>query len=239
MNKKAFIKNVRNWEADAVASALVKEPILAKHVDQIGKTPLHHCAGINPRKAKLSVRKSIETARALLAAGADVNAVRVIIDDGEEFQATPLWYALAWGQNPDLARTLLENGATPDHNSVRSAIWDQDLKMVELLQSFGANIDPVIHNETPLLQIVKSKRLQLLKWLIDHGANINFQDHEGYSPLHYAVAKDCNRAQIQELLRYGAKPALKAKNGDSPISLARKLRKARLVELLETARGES
>ncbi|MCM3872010.1 MAG: ankyrin repeat domain-containing protein [Pyrinomonadaceae bacterium] len=233
MNKKAFIKSVREWEADAVASALAKEPALANYVDQIGKTPLHHCAGINPREANLSVKKSIETARALIAAGSDINAVRIIIDDGEEFQATSLWYAIAWGKNLDLARFLLEKGASPDHNSVRSAIWDQDLRMAELLVSFGANIDPVIHNETPLLQLVKSKRLQHLKWLIDHGANINFQDQTGYSALHYAVTKNYNRAQIQELLRSGAKPTQKSKNGDSPISLARKLRKVRLVELLE------
>ena len=107
--------------------------------------------------------------------------------------------------------------------------------MAELLLSFGANIDQVIHNETPLLQIVRSKRLQILKWLVDHGANLNFQDHEGYSPLHYAVTKDYTRPQVQELLHFGAKPTLKAKNGDSPISLARKLRKARLAELLEMA----
>ncbi|MCM3900923.1 MAG: ankyrin repeat domain-containing protein [Pyrinomonadaceae bacterium] len=234
MNKKVFIRNVREWEAVAVARALTEEPALANYVDQIGKTPLHHCAGINAREAKLPVRKSIETARALIATGADVNAVRTIIDDGEEFQATPLWYAIAWGKNFDLSRFLLESGALPDSNSVRSAIWDQDQRMAELLFAFGANIDPVIHNETPLLQIVRSKRLQLLKWLIDHGADINFQDRDGYSPLHYAIKKDYNRAQIEELLRYGARPELKAKDGASPISLARKLGKARLVELLES-----
>jgi uncharacterized protein len=233
MNKKSFIKGVRDWDAKAVAGALAKDPALANYVDQIGKTPLHHCAGINPREVNLSVKKSIETARALVAAKADVNAVRIIIDDGEEFRATPLWYAIAWGKNFDLARFLLENGASPDHNAVRSAIWDQDLRMAELLISFGADIDPVIQNETPLLQIVKSKRLQLVKWLVDHGANINFQDHLGYSPLHYAVKKDYSRTQIEELLRYGARPQLKAKDGDSPVSLARKLGKVRLAELLE------
>jgi len=167
-----------------------------------------------------------------MGASADVNAIRTIIDDGEEFQATPLWYAVAWGKNYDLARLLLEGGARPDDNAVSSAIWDQDLRIAELLRTHGANIDHQSRGETPLLRTVKARRLKLLKWLIDNGADINFQDPHGFSALHYAAKGTHTLVQVEELLSYGAQPGLKANDGNTPIALAEAKGKSRLVKLL-------
>lgn len=233
MDKRLFIKHVRNWDFEPVSKALTEDAQLANYVDQIGKTPLHHCAGVNPLEAGLKVRNSIETAGALLSAGADVNAVRIIIDDGEEFHATPLWYAVAWGKNVDLACFLLEHDAQPDDNAVRSAIWDEDLAISKLLLSFGGNIDPVIHQETPLLQTTKAKRFKLLDWLVMNGADINFQDAPGYTALHYGVKRNHNLAQMEQLLRHGADPKLKARDGTTPLSIAKRLGKEKLAALLQ------
>jgi len=234
LDKRAFIQSVRNWQADAVTIALAIDPGLANHTDKIGKTPLHHCCEIYAKKFGLSVDDSLKTAQALLFAGADVNAVRIIIDDGEEFHATPLWYAVAWGRNYDLARLLLENGARPDDNAVGSAIWDQDLRTAELLRTHGASIDHVSRGETPLLRTVKARRLKLLKWLVDNGADINFQDTDGFSALHYTARGSHTLVQSEELLSYGAKPQLKAKDGSTAISLAEARGKSRLVRLLRS-----
>ncbi len=232
MNRRAFIKQVRTWQAVPVELALNENPVLARHVDESGKTPLHHCAGIDGAEASLPIANSLLTARALLRAGADVNAVRLIIDEGEEFLARPLWYAVAWGRNFELAKLLLENGAEPV-GCMWAACWAQDTRMAELLRSHGAAVDPVFHGETPLLQIVKAKRFRLLKWLIDSGADVNFQDEQGFAALHYAVKRNHNLTQIDELLRYGAKPTLEARDGVTPLSLARRLGKTKLVKLLE------
>jgi len=234
MDKRAFIKSVRTWQSEVVSNALAVDPDLAKCVDKIGKTPLHHCAEIDAKKFRLSVDDSLKTARALLGAGADVNAIRIIIDDGQEFYATPLWYAVAWGRNYDLARLLLECGARPDDNAVGSAIWDQDLRMAELLRTHGAKIDHMARGETPLLGNVKARRLKLLKWLIDNGANINFQDTSGYTALHYAAKGGHTLAQVEELLSYGAKPQIKAMDGSTPIALAEAKGKSKLVKLLKS-----
>ena len=91
MDNQAFIKAVRNWESQTVAAAIAKEHALARYVDKNGKAPLHHCAEIDPRKYGFKVSNSIATAKVLLDAGANV----IIIDDGEKFLATPLWYAIA------------------------------------------------------------------------------------------------------------------------------------------------
>jgi uncharacterized protein len=234
LDKKAFIKAVRNWESQAVSAAVKHDPALAAHVDKIGKTPLHHCAEIDPAKFGLKVTESLATAAALLEAGADVNAVRVIIDDGEKFLATPLWYAVAWGKNLALARLYLETGAHPDNNAVGSAIWDQDLVMAELLRSHGGDIDHNSRGETPLLRTVKARRLRLVSWLIENGANINFRDARGYTPLHHAVKGTHTLAQVEDLLRHGADPGVKAKDGNTPISLAQAAGKTKLANLLKS-----
>lgn len=232
MDKRSFIKSVRAWDAATVERALAKNPTLATFRDENGKEPLHHCAGINRIKPGLEVEDSIRTAKALVGAGADVNAVRIIIDEGEEFHATPLWYAVAWGRNMDLARYLLENGADPN-NCMWAAVWDQNLTMAQMLRDFGADIDPVFHDETPLLLCVKSKRLKPLSWLVQNGANINFQDSEGRSPLHFAVKRDYTLAQVRELLDLGADASSRANNGETPLSIAIERRKTKLTAMLE------
>jgi len=236
MDRRAFIKHVRCWDADAVSAALRDDDSLATFVDQSGKTPLHHCAGVNATDAKLSPKESVKTAKVLLDAGADVNAVRIIIDEGEEFHARPLWYAVAWGKNFELTRCFLERGAEPI-GCMWAACWAQDEKMARLLRSFDAEVDPTFQDETPLLQIVKSKRLKLLPWLVANGANINFQDQNGYSALHYAVKRNHNLQQIEQMLQLGANPELKARDGSSPASLAKRQGKTRVLALFHHSEG--
>jgi len=231
LDKRAFIKNVRNWEFAAVESALARDPVLAAYRDHIGKTPLHHCSETNPEKTALPVAASLKTARALVSAGADVNAVRVIMDEGQEFHARPLWYAVAWGKNIKLAQFLLDSGADPN-GCMWAAVWDQDLGMAKLLHSHGAQIDPVANDETPLLLAVKSRRFKLLDWLIDNGADINFQDSSGCSGLHHAIRRKFTAAQVKTLLDRGADPTLKAKDGSTPASLAGSQGRTKLVALL-------
>src|SRR5262249_35527049 len=151
----------------AVKAALAQDPGLALYKDQNGKTALHHCAEINAKKTGLKVADSLRTARALIAEGAAVDAVRIIKDEGEDFHARPLWYAVAWGKNLDLARLLLDKGADPN-GCMWAAVWDQDLRMAQLLASYGAAIDPVAQNETPLLLAIKSRRWKLMDWLISN-----------------------------------------------------------------------
>jgi ankyrin repeat protein len=230
MDKKRFIKHVRQWDAPAVKKALIEQPELANFTDQNGKTPLHHCAEINASKYGFSVGDSVKTAKALIAAGADVNALRIIMDEGEEFHARPLWYAIAWGKNFEMARLLLESGADTDR-WLGTAVWDQDLKMAELLLFHGAKIDQVFRGDTPLLQTVKSRRLKLLDWLVKNGANINYQDPKGYSALHYAVNGTHTIGEVEQLLKLGADPRLKGADGKTAFDLAE--RKPKLRALLE------
>lgn len=231
MDKQAFLKHVRNWDGDIVEKALAQDEQLANYIDQTGRSALHHCAATNHRKTRLPVAASIKTAATLLAHGADVNAIRIIIDEGEAFHASALWYAAAWGDNIELMKFLLENDSKP-HNCMWTVAWQQDQQMAELLLSHGAEIDPVAHNETPLLQIVKARRWKLLNWLVAQGANINFQDDKGFTALHYAVNRGYTLAQVTDLLKLGADASIKDNDGESAISLATSQKRTKLAELL-------
>jgi hypothetical protein len=66
---------------------------LARHIDRIGKTLLHHCSEIDP-KFGLKREDSLATGMALKKAGADVNSVRIILAMVMSFQ--PRHYGMRW-----------------------------------------------------------------------------------------------------------------------------------------------
>ena len=90
----------------------------------------------------------------------------------------------------------------------------------------------VAHNETPLLLAIKSRRLKLFEWLLQSGANINFQDENGYSGLSYAIKRKYTLDEVRMLSDHGADPLLKASDGSTSLSFARDQRQTRLVALL-------
>lgn len=232
MDKKTFTDLVQRWDAKAVRAALVEKPSFATLVADNGMTPLHRCCRTNLKKSGLKATDSIATARVLLDAGADVNKIRIIIDDGEEFRATPLWYAVAWGQNFPLAKFLLEQGSDPNH-CLFASTWAQDLKLTELVLSYGADVDPVAFGDTPLMGILKVHRGACAQLLIDHGADINYRDPNGFTILHHAVKKRFTQKQVRALLDRGADPSVKNADGETPAQLAERLKQPGLAKLLQ------
>lgn len=231
MDQKTFTDLVQRWEAKALREALVARPSFATMVAPNGMTPLHRCCRTNLKKSGLKAAASIATAKALLDAGAEINKVRIIMDDGEEFRATPLWYAVAWGQNFPLAKFLLEQGSDPNH-CLFASTWAKDVKLTELLLSYGAEVDPVAFGDTPLTGILKVRRPACAQLLIDHGADINHRDSSGSTVLHQAVKKKFTQKQVQAILELGADPKITNLKGETPAQLARRLTQPGLAKLL-------
>lgn len=231
MDKSSFIGLVRAWRVNEVREALAEKPSFATMVEASGMSPLHHCAKIDLKKSGSRAQDSIKIARALLDAGADLNLVRLIPDDGELFHATALWYAVAWGQNPKLARFLLDHGSEPNH-CLWAASWAQDLELTRLLLEHGAEVDPVFHGDTPLLGILKVHRLKCAPLLIESGADINYRDPDGYTALHHAVKKKFTLKRIRELLDLGADPGVKNAAGETPAEMAMRLGQPGAAKLL-------
>jgi len=95
------------------------------------------------------------------------------------------------------------------------ACIDGDIDAVKYLCENGADINGKIGTHTFLYQAIAYKKIQVAKFLIDMGANVNFQDKDNdETPLHKATM--CHEPDydiITYLLDAGADNKLKNKNG--------------------------
>jgi ankyrin repeat protein len=231
-----FLDAARRWDAAVVEEALRVHPELATVTDRSGRTALHLCAGASAGKTRRPPSASVATARALLSAGAALDAVQEIPDDGELFPAHPLWHAIARGNNRTLARFLLREGANPDY-CLWAVVWSDDVVFAKLLHQHGANLDLTFHSETPLLYATRLRRTRMTRWLLRHGADPNIGDAEGRTPLAHAVRRRYPAAEIEELLRHGADPRVSARDGSTPISLASRTHANGMADLLSRYAG--
>ena len=110
-------------------AAAQTDPGLIEVRDGRGRSWLHVCCSVNAQARGLRPGDAVRTADALLRAGLDVN--EAAFSEGS-WRATPLWYAVARGQNLTLARHLLARGSDPNH-CLWAAAFRDDLPAIELL----------------------------------------------------------------------------------------------------------
>ena len=194
----ALIKDLRWKEVEA---GLAEKPELLAFRDQKGRNWLHLCCGVNPKSRKLKPADGVKTARVLLDAGLDLDLEA--FREGE-WKATPLWYAIARGENLPLAKFLLELGADPDH-CLWAAAFREDAAVVKLLVAHGAEIDAVAEGHTPFLGAVQWSRFRGAKALLELGANVDYQDGSGMTALHYMLKKGSDPRHFQMLMQHGAR----------------------------------
>lgn len=227
-----FLDAARRWDTERVTEALRGHPQFAQATDRSKRTALHLCAAALTSRAGKPVSSSIATARALLRAGANINAVQPIVDGDEVFPARPVWHAIARGGNRALARFLLAQGADPNH-CLWAVVWNDDLAMARLLAKHHADLDLTFCNETPLLYATRLRRTRMLRWLLRNGASPNIGDAEGRTPLLVAIKRRYSLAEVEELLKAGANPAARARDGSTPLSLMARSRQPALGDLIK------
>jgi len=173
--------------------------------DDYGATPLHAAAEYGYS----------EIVEVLLEHGAAPN-IR------EKYGDTPLHYAAMFG-NSKVVEVLLEHGADPN---IRDKYGATPLhyaaaldypKIVELLHKK----DLSDYDATPLQAAAEFDYPNVVKLLLEHGANPNIQDNDGYTPLHFAV-EGCRVDVVRVLLEHGADPTIRDKKGRTPLDIGRK-----------------
>ena len=187
MSKTALFKACKAWDDKAAGMILAADPALIHALDAKGRTALHLCAGV-PLTAERSAEAAVATAKVLLSAGAEINAIQEIPDDGEIFPATPLWYAVSWGKNLPLAAHLLAAGADPD-NCLFAVVWSGDLDLLRLLLRAGSDTELRFGGETPLHYAARLGRIEAVLALIGAGARTDARDRKGMTPLDHARKK--------------------------------------------------
>jgi ankyrin repeat protein len=126
---------------------------------------------------------------------------------------------------------------------------DWESEIMQFLLKAGANPNelspgPNVEYEAPLHVFCQNSNADLVKVLLQFKpknknlkVNVNIQDREGNTPLHFV----CDRKKLQEpdrqiiqlLMQNGADPMIKNKTGQTPADLAREKGNTEAIELIE------
>jgi ankyrin repeat protein len=105
-------------------------------------------------------------------------------------------------------------------------VYADDLTSAKLVRRHNAQIDEVFGGETPLIYAARHRRARFVDWLLQEGANANFKDRRGFTPLHHAVRRRLPDSTLRTLLKHGADAKAVSKDGVSIGQLATRAQKA-------------
>jgi uncharacterized protein len=236
MSKTRLSALVTDWRWKEVRDGLASAPALLDYRDERGRSFLHLCCGVNAKDRGQRPADSIKTAEVLLAAGLGIDAAAFV--EGN-WRATPLWYAIARGRNLTLARFLLERGSTPEY-CLWAAGYNDDVPAIRLLVEHGASLDPVAEGHTPFLSAVQNSHFRAADALATLGANVDYQDADGMTALHYMLKKSSAEEHFRMLLRHGARGDLPDRAGKTAAEMMARKRTPGFRRMAEELRsGES
>jgi uncharacterized protein len=199
-SRTALFTAARLWDWRTIATLLQASPDLISATDPQGRTALHRACAIKPGSTpQLAEPHGIKTVTTLLNAGADLERRVPMNEDEGDFQATPLWYAVARGENLPLIRFLLKRGANPSY-SLWAAVWRDDAEVCRTLLKSKPDLNLRAHGETPMFYAARLRRLATLSLLIEAGADPSIPDQAGRDSIAIARARKLPEAIIERML---------------------------------------
>ncbi|KAG1708745.1 hypothetical protein DVH05_022370 [Phytophthora capsici] len=110
-----------------------------------------------------------------------------------------------------------DGGWTPLH----LAVITEEVEVIKELLSTGAMLDAVdADGQTPLLQACLGGQLQLVRLLLNAGANPSHQNKQAHSPLHYLSAFCRDRQLLRDIIANGADVNAKSMKLNTPMHFA-------------------
>jgi uncharacterized protein len=220
VSKTKMLEIVKALRWKEVAAVLDDDARLLAYQDDKGRNWLHICCGVNIKGDKRKAADSIRTAEALLERGLPINREAFIAEG--QWKATPLWYAIARGENLALAEYLLQHGSNPNY-CLWAAAFREDLAAIRMLARAGADLnDPSVDFESPLLHAIKWSHFKAAAELLKLGADPNYQDPKGMTALHYMLNKASDKKHFAMLIAHGARGNLKNNDGVTAADLMRR-----------------
>ena len=187
-SKTALFDAAKRWDTAAVKTILMAAPALVDASDARGRRALHVACAVKPDDGMLSEANGIKTVAALLEGGAGLEIEVPMDEDEGGFRATPLWYAVARGENLPLVRFLLKHGADASY-SLWAAVWRDDDALCRQLLKAKPRLNLRAHGETPIFYAARLKRLKTLDLLIKAGADPRIRDNHGRDAADIARAR--------------------------------------------------
>jgi uncharacterized protein len=197
-SKTGLFTAAKAWNVAAIAPMLAMAPGLAQATDPKGRTALHMACAVKPGAKGLGESNGIKTVTALLRGGAQLEAEAPMEEDEEDFRATPLWFAVARGENPALVRFLLKRGADASY-SLWAVVWRDDAALCRQLLQARPRLDLRAHGETPIFYAARLQRLKTLALLIEAGANPAIADRQSRDAVAIARARRLPNELISRL----------------------------------------
>jgi ankyrin repeat protein len=225
---------VKTFRWKEVDTGLAEKPDLLAVRDDRGRNWLHLCCGVNPKRAKLKAEDSVKTAEVLLRRGIDINLEA--FTEGE-WKATPLWFAIARGENLALAEFLLKRGSNPNY-CLWAAGFVENIEAIRLLVRHGANVnDHSAIEESPFMGAIKWSHFKAAGELLKLGADVNYVDPTGMTALHYMLKKGSDKKYFAMMIAHGARGDIKNKDGVTAAELMGKKRDPEFRRMAEELRG--
>ncbi|GJQ86694.1 hypothetical protein Trydic_g19789 [Trypoxylus dichotomus] len=139
-------------------------------------------------------------------------------------------------RDKEIITFLLQHGANPnymrevDRMPLEIAIKNGDDDIVRILLAHKANIN-VEYENTPLRCAITTQNMNIIRMLLQSGADVDYVDRSNRTPLIYAIMTE-NKDIVQLLLEYKADVNLKSNNGYIPLCVAIETQKLEVIELL-------
>lgn len=140
--------------------------------------------------------------------------------------------------NPELSNTENDQGLTLLGYAAHFGHKD----VVQVLIAFGADVNAVSHSKLDFIPsntalhaaIAGQRNMDVMKLLLEHGANTNIFDSNGHTCLHTAAFHDDNIEIINLLIEHGAEVNAKVEGGKTALDLALENGNQKIAELLRS-----
>jgi len=229
MSKTALIESIRQLDLPATKRLLDAKPALLTVTDRQDRNLLQLACSISPAELGASEAVQVRLVKFLLAQGFEID------EPVGRDKCTALFFAVARARNPKLVAFLIAQGAKVNSapgGGLFAAGWWDDVKNLDLLLRAGARIDVVV-GITPFLASWCWRKFAAAKFLALRGADVNYQDTKGRTALHHGVEKEFDPALLRWLVKHGASPDVRDRDGVSPRLRASRKRDKRFFRALE------